>query len=1372
MKREPSHVKPRRLKPEQAAAAHTLDCHLSVTAGPGSGKTFVLVERYLEILRTRKVSVDNIVAITFTNRAANEMRQRVRHKIDALLQETSGSERQTWLRHKRALEGAVITTIHGFCSRLLHEFPVEANIDPQFMLLDEHQAAMLLEAVVEEALADAIHHGNEKIIQLAQGTGRATLAAALVELHRKYRGEGLSVEAIEKLSSANHAARSDYVAALKELDAHMMVLLSAGKLSKVAAEKRDRAALEWPRLRSILAQPPTEKSIAIYCQAIEDFRETRLNKNNHPVVERLDEALWGTDSSTSERLRGRVPSLGFDLLAKDYALALLQILREIDRRLDNEKQRLSVLDFDDLQLRALKLLELPEVVSRGTERYQFFLIDEFQDTNSLQRDFLTRLALIPGANLFIVGDRKQSIYGFRGADVDVFSEMTAAIENGGGSQQPLHLNFRSQQPLIDCFNFLFARIFQARSEVPEASLGQLGYVHHEPSQAERGAEHEPPLVELLVSAAPESSSPTANSENENDEERDPLGAQERDAEQIAARISALVGGTDSNLWNQVASDSSSGHFKYGDVAILLRAFTGLWTYESALRRAGIPYLTVQGKGFYQREEITDLIQLLRFLDNTTDELALAAVLRSPLGGISDNALLALRCAPLVGESIDSERLPRRNLLRALRRHREIQFIDGDDHTALDRIEVLLGALIPRRNRYGIAELLRYAVSESEFTTVIAANFDGAQRVANVEKLFRLAEQFDKSGHLIRDFVRFVEEFEALGGREGEGQMDESANVVRLMTIHQAKGLEFPIVIIPDLHRDPARRETQFILDRHKGMTARIPDGRGQTVRGALFNELRQRNRWREEFESMRLLYVAATRARDRLIFSGALAGKDLKNLTKTNREQWLAWIWQALELDEFAESGVLKFGDDVQIQVTVDRECLSLWSSGSSAPAIVPQESEREAIDLSRPFTELFPLLSDLPPEPGQVLRRFSVTQLINFQRCARQYYFDRTLKAPGKEERAVWNDAEAPEPPANLTATLKGAVIHRFCETYIEGDNAETRLRTSFEDVLAQRQTELAGRAFQIDPQQAVRDLLPLAKNYLASDVFQRVTAAQRFTAESADPKFEIRNPQSSSPGLWSELRFRLRRPQGILTGTIDKLLITPSASGAGFDVEIIDFKTNRFRSTAKPVAKPRQTAAATAMLLPARSDVAFRAEIKSQPAQAFFNFETVEAEVPSHVPTTGDVSLSEPELSIGEQAKAVAHDYQLQMQSYALALRELFGVSIGSGPGSPSGQPAWGGGCDRVKGSDESSLAEGLKINSLRATLHFIDPNIEISLPASLLEQKTCASAIDDAMLSIAALDGTLEADLFPPLPATHCRICNFLELCPAGHDWLQQN
>jgi ATP-dependent helicase/nuclease subunit A len=1315
-----SNSRPRELKPAQAKAAHTLDRHLSVTAGPGAGKTFVLVERYLEILRTQTVSVDNIVAITFTNRAANEMRERVRKTIDKLLRETEGDERRRWLRHKRALEGAVITTIHGFCSRLLHEFPVEANIDPQFVLLDEHQAVMLLETAVEESLTNAIHHGHEKIVQLTQGAGRSALAGALVKLYWEYRGDGLSLSMIAKLSAANHATEADYTAALRELDAAMADLISARGLSRGAEEKRIKIAQGWPALRAILAQPPNERTIGSFCQAIEDFREWRPRKGSAPVAH-VDELLWGLESG--DRLRGRVPSVCFDLLAKDYALALLKLLGEIDDRLDAEKQRLSVVDFDDLQLRTLKLLnDHPEVMGRVAERYRFFLVDEFQDTNGLQRDLMTKLGMMKGANLFIVGDRKQSIYGFRGADVDVFREMSAEIEAAGGAQVPLHLNFRSQKPLIDSLNFLFERIFHARAEIPAEQLGQLGYVDHEPSIAERGAEDESPLVELLVSIVPDGRKATSYSEDDQEDQPD---VRERDAAQLVERINALVSAGNADILSAQSESRQAASalcFKYGDIAILFRALTGVWVYESALRRAGIPYLTVQGKGFYQREEVTDLIQLLRFLDNTTDELALAAVLRSPLCGISDNALLALRCAPKIDDDQEPERLHRRNLLQAVRSQREVQFIDDEERAALDRASAFLDSMIRRRNRSGIAELLRDAVAETELMTVIAANFDGAHRIANVEKLFRLAELFEKTGaNLIRDFVRYVEEFEAVGGRESEGQMDKSANVVRLMTIHQAKGLEFPVVIIPDLHREPMRRDAPFILDRRKGLSLKVPDGRGQMVRGAFLDELQKRAGWREEFESMRVLYVAATRAEDRLIFSGAIARKGLKNLTETEREHWLAWIWQALELDEHPQSEVKQFGDDVRIDVRIDR---AAQPESRTMPPIGPAVVEK-VIDVSRPFTELFPLLQPIAREKGQIPRRFSVTQLINFQRCARQYYFDRMLRAPGAEELAAWNDAEAPEPPANLTATLKGAVIHRFCETFAKGDDPASRLRASFEYVKRQRQAELAGRVFEIETEQAVHDLMPLAQNYLASEVFKRVELAEAIRI-SANPQSAIPNPQSNAPGLWSELRFRLRRPLGILTGTIDKLLITPAANGDGFDVEIIDFKTNRFRAqTGKPEKRSR-TAVVSATAIGAPGVI----ESGSQPAQGFFDFESQQAEGP---PFASEVSLE-------QQIDGTAHDYQLQMQGYALALREL--------------------------------LPAETKLNSLRATLHFIDPNIEVTVLSTLLEPETCVRAIDDAMLRIASLDGTLDAEAFRPLPATHCRICRFVDLCAPGRDWLSQH
>ena len=185
----------------------------------------------------------------------------------------------------------------------------------------------------------------------------------------------------------------------------------------------------------------------------------------------------------------------------------------------------------------------------------------------------------------------------------------------------------------------------------------------------------------------------------------------------------------------------------------------------------------------------------------------------------------------------------------------------------------------------IQDLLRFAVEESEYLTVVAANFDGAQRLANVERLFTLAARFESSGtHLIRDFVRYVEEFEAIGSRESEGQIDQAADAVRLMTIHQAKGLEFPVVIIPDLQRlSRVATDNWFLLDRHQGLTLKVPDGRGNLVAGCTFTNFEQRHAWREQFESMRLLYVAASRAEDRLILSGVTEDFDNSGRHRTIR---------------------------------------------------------------------------------------------------------------------------------------------------------------------------------------------------------------------------------------------------------------------------------------------------------------------------------------------------------------------------------------------------------------------------------------------------------------------------------------------------------
>ncbi len=1306
-------TKSRELKPEQRQAAHTLERQVSVTAGPGAGKTTVLVERYLHILRAHDISVDQIVAITFTNRAANEMRERLRHELDKLLWAAAPSERPKWMRHKRTLDGAIITTIHGFCARLLREFPVEAGLDPQFALLDAHQSAMLEEAVAEESLTEFIstdHH--QAITELAAGVGRMRLARGLIGIYRSMRNQGLTGEWLLTEVDKSHKAIEAYRREVESVTATMSGFIQARGLSPAAKEKRAEAERRWLPLREFLCEASDSTSLADFSERIQEFRDAaRPNAQGKigDLVKDLDKLIW------EDNLRGSVPQSFFDLYAGRYAKELIRAVQRIEHKLDEEKRRRSALDFDDLQVRALKLLEEhPEVLRRISNRYRFFLVDEFQDTNSLQRDLMAKLALggadvselaesqianprlrsAPRANLFIVGDRKQSIYGFRGADVDVFREMTARIEAQDGLFVPLNRNFRSQPPLIRFFNFLFERVFEPDPGIAPDELNELGYVEHDANIAAREDEDPPPVVELLVDLRPDDrrserinsllrgndEAPVRESSNEA-AGPPPEKPRERDAEQLARRIISLVGNESISVAGH--ADDEAAHkrtLEYRDIALLFRAMTEVHLYESAFRRAGIPYVTVDGKGFYAREEITDFIQLLRFLDNKTDEVALASALRSPICGLSDDALLALRCAPLLTKAVERDRLRRRNgvrpLLDALDHHELIDCIDSKDRQMLDRAKELVDTFIARAKRSQLSELLRFAVEASEYRIVAAANFDGAQRLANIDKLFTLAERFEGSGaYLIRDFVRFVQEFEDAGGRESEGQIDDSADAVRLMSIHQSKGLEFPVVIIPDLHRQPDNRREWWALDRHRGLTLKVPDGRGRLVAGCAFTTFAERARRREEFESMRLLYVAATRAQDRLILSAA--AKDLSSL----KTSWLGWVSKALGLSKQTEGGVLNIAEGGEIRLTVN-----LVDGSAQSRSLQTDDAFETKQEPTPPVDERFPLLGRIEPQRASGLHRFSVTQLLNYRRCPRQYYFDRVLHAPSEDQVAVWNDADAPEPPANLTATLKGAVIHRFCEVFTEGDDLHAKLRSSFSEVLKQREAQLSERLVEIDPEKAFRDLLPLAENYVSSKVKERIEAA------GADAQHSAPSTQGLPLGVTSELRFRLRRPLGLVTGTIDKLLIYRSA--AGLCAEIIDFKTNRFH---------------------ARKDTPRMSERE----QMSFDFAG---------------AVRQQSSSLESEVEAVARDYRLQMRAYALAVRELM----------PS-------------------------VARVKVTLHFLDPNIEARLPDALLEREAAGRAIDEAT---AELVSSTAPESFQTRPAQHCRVCNFLDMCQQGRRWLSEN
>ena len=535
-----------------------------------------------------------------------------------------------------------------------------------------------------------------------------------------------------------------------------------------------------------------------------------------------------------------------------------------------------------------------------------------------------------------------------------------------------------------------------------------------------------------------------------------------------------------------------------------------------------------------------------------------------------------------------------------------------------------------------------------------------------------------------------------------------------MTIHQAKGLEFPIVIIPELQRYSRAMDNWFLLDRHRGLTLKVPDGRGKLVAGCTFSAFEQRHAWREQFESMRLLYVAATRAQDRLILSGTT--KDIESLSG-NRETWARWIWQSLDLKTPTESGIINLTDDLQIQFSLN------LAQGQAEQTTADETPGAELAEPAGSLAQAFPLMRAIEPESTRGWHRFSVTQLINYRRCPRQYYFDRVLHVPSTEEMAVWNNAEAPEPPANLTATLKGAVIHRFCETYAPGEDPLERLRQSFADLIRLRQAQFADRLIDINAEEAVQELLPLANSYLSSALFERVNQARVAGPEST------RWPGSDT-GLWSELGFRLRRPLGILTGAIDKLLVTKSGDG-GFEIEIVDFKTNRFRARSVPMIQPAVPERRAPSTEPGSTRAA-RSAKTLHGNQIAFDFS-----IPETTAGVNQIAMNASSLSLADEVARVASDYQLQMQAYALAVRELFPAAV-------------------------------TERSRIRVTLHFLDPNVEYSLPQDLLGVLTCAQAIDDAMTEIVA---ARHPENFPVHPARHCRRCNFLELCAAGRDWLSQ-
>ncbi|MBZ0298908.1 MAG: UvrD-helicase domain-containing protein, partial [Anaerolineae bacterium] len=943
---------------EQQRAIMTHDRNLIVVAGAGSGKTRVLVERYLALLDAHPDwPLNALVAITFTRKAAQEMRDRVRRALeDRLSQAVSEKEQQVWAGRLASMESARIDTIHGLCTTLLRANAAEAGLDPDFGVMDAVDAAILLDTVIDDEMGRLVEENDPALALFSEYDRRA-----IVDVLRSFATTplpDLSGNLLQGWHAAWEYAASESVSRLRANE----TFLAAAQWQPAGGWPENDKLLGiweacWPLLADV-SNPEMPIATCLDC----------LNELGDRIKVNLGSAAnWGGKDGLAEakdqlklireRARSAAAEIGdppgpLDERAAQLLPLWVRLIGRVQGAYTAAKQQEGQLDFDDLERLACDLLNDHEAVRLRYRLAEFkhLLVDEFQDTNAAQWTIVQALAdpQQPGS-LFVVGDPKQSIYAFRGADVRVFLETRQHLTaiGGAGAEIALARSFRTHQPLVDCFNAIFGRILTRDPSGPvyayETDLGAPMDAHRQEPPDPR-----PPLAFVLVDA----------SKSEDGLRSDDFRRWE--AYEIAVRLRDMVA-------NQTpVFDRETGATRplaYGDAALLFQSTSQITLYEDVFKALGLPFVTVAGRGYYNRPEVWDLLNLLKALYNPADNLALASVLRSPLFGLSDDALLALRRV----QDAEGRRVP---LSQALH---QPEVVTADELELLEFAAETLDHLAALAGRVTISELLRAALAQTGYLATLTGLPDGARRRGNVEKLLAKA---DSSGKItLGAFEQYLSDLSAREVREGEALLDNEG-AVTLMTVHSSKGLEFPVVVLVDASWERgARGGDAVILDPDAGLCCKVYDPEADKLdKPFAYRFAEGRVGLRETAERKRLLYVAATRAQDYLLVGGQV---------RQNREGvwraggWLDWLLEALELKPHLETpgaqAIVRAWGAVQLD-RCDHPPVDLDArAGSEARSAWDQLRLGEPLRVD-PVPP--PLLNPVPLDPTAAARHLSVTQI------------------------------------------------------------------------------------------------------------------------------------------------------------------------------------------------------------------------------------------------------------------------------------------------------------------------------------------------------------------------------------------------------------
>ncbi len=1006
---------------EQLQAIESRDGDLLLDAGAGSGKTSVLVERFVRAVLDDGVAVGAILTITFTDKAAAELRDRIRTRLRAL-----GADHAA-----RATEGAFISTIHGFCVRVLRAHALAAGIDPGFSVLDETEAQQLADSAFDAALEELAqnHPGG---VELIASYGAGPLRAAILGAYEELRSRGSLEPRLPALAAAPELgpARTDLLEAAAVLAGELGALPEPSARVVEALERLARvsevtgAPEPWPGEVAALALPGGNGA-ALSTHACSEYGAA------------LSRFRAACEHRRAERTLGL---LGY-------------LLEGFGERYAGHKRERSGLDFEDLELITRELLlGHGELRDRYQARFEHVMVDELQDTNSVQLELIEQVA---SGNLFTVGDAQQSIYGFRHADVELFERRGERL---GRDERRLTLqtNFRSRPEILDVLNMAFEaelgeQFMPLRAGRNAGSPADVGMPAGIRSPVDGGAAFlAGPYVELLVA------------DKGADWATEGLAAPWRVAEAraLAVRVRELI------------DEGAAAR----EVVVLTRATTDLRAYERALEERGVPTYVIGGRGYWAHPQVVDLVAYLRALANPRDEEALYTVLASPIVGVTVDALVLLGAGARA-----SGRDPWWVLQEPEGRLDDLGAVDRE------RLAAFAGWFAPERtgaSRRGIEELIDRALERSSYDLKMLAMQGGERRLANVRKLMRLGREFEAaSGRNLRGFLDLVRGRADTWGESGEARESEAPvegealNAVRLMTIHRAKGLEFEIVCVADLGRGPWRRADLLRLGRDGRIGLRLAEpGTGKREPSLDYRTLGDEQASAEAMEERRVFYVAMTRARERLIVSGAAR---LEAWPVNSAGGPISWIGPAL-VPDIAERAA---DSEARCAVT---------EAGVRFTFVSPEDLDDRLPDVAAPtgrgqVVELADAAESAPAparEPVPPVKTLSYSALGEYERCGYRFYVERVLGLPPGPERG---GAAVGDSPDDLAANERGILLHALLE------RLDFRRPLRPEDAAITAAAKLSGLAAPPRP----GELAELIEAFAASDLCARLARAAEVRRE-----------------------------------------------------------------------------------------------------------------------------------------------------------------------------------------------------------------------------------------------------------------------------------